>query len=109
MSADTAVVLAEITGMLHTILDDYGLDDVDITMETSFSEDLDLESIDLVTLAGLLEERYGDSVNLAKFVAGLDLDEIIALRVGQLVEFVAESQAESDGPDASRESGAYAS
>jgi acyl carrier protein len=82
-------VLAEIAGMLRAMLDEYGLDDTEITLETRFTEDLELESIDLVTLAGSLEARWGRQVNFAEFVAGLDLDEIIDLSVGRLVEYVA--------------------
>jgi acyl carrier protein len=81
-------VLAEIAGMLRAMLDEYGLDDTEITMETRFTEDLELESIDLVTLAGSLEARWGRQVNFAEFVAGLDLDEIIDLSVGRLVDYV---------------------
>ncbi|MGW1809408.1 acyl carrier protein [Streptomyces sp. NPDC002078] len=85
-TADT--VLADLTGMLRTVLAEYGDDDVVITMSTTFNRDLELESIDLVTLAGLLEERYGQRVNLAEFLAGMDFDEIIELTVGRLVEHV---------------------
>jgi acyl carrier protein len=85
--ADT--VLGEIDGMLRGILDEYGLDDAEIAMDTKFHDDLELESIDLVTLAGKLEERYGSSVNFAEFIAELELEEIIALTVGKLVEYVA--------------------
>ncbi len=85
---DAPAVLAEISGMLRTMLDEYGLDDIEVTMETRFTEDLELESIDLVTLAGSLEARYGRQVNFAEFVADLELDEIIDLTVGQLVEYV---------------------
>jgi acyl carrier protein len=83
-----AAVLAEIGRMLAEVLDEYGLDDVEITMETSFHDDLQLESIDLVALAGLLAQRYGDRVNLAEFLADKDLDEVIGLRIGQLVDYV---------------------
>ncbi|CDR16790.1 acyl carrier protein [Streptomyces iranensis] len=86
--ADAPAVLAEISGMLRTMLDEYDLDDIEVTMETRFTEDLELESIDLVTLAGSLEARYGRQVNFAEFVADLELDEIIDLTVGQLVEYV---------------------
>jgi acyl carrier protein len=85
--ADT--VLGEIDVMLRAILDEYGLDDAVIAMDTKFHDDLELESIDLVTLAGRLEERYGSSVNFAEFIAELELEEIIALTVGKLVEYVA--------------------
>ncbi|NEW69298.1 acyl carrier protein [Streptomyces rapamycinicus] len=74
--------------MLRTMLDEYGLDAIEVTMETRFTEDLELESIDLVTLAGSLEARYGRQVNFAEFVADLELDEIIDLTVGRLVEYV---------------------
>ncbi|MFG2602003.1 acyl carrier protein [Streptomyces sp. NPDC048514] len=85
-TADT--VLTEVTGMLRTVLAEYGDDDVEIGMSTTFNQDLELESIDLVTLAGLLEERYGGRVNLAEFLAGMEFDEIIELTVGRLVEYV---------------------
>lgn len=81
-------VLADVTGMLRTVLAEYGDDDMVIGMSTTFNRDLELESIDLVTLAGLLEERYGQRVNLAEFLAGMEFDEIIELTVGRLVEYV---------------------
>ncbi|MFI9249035.1 acyl carrier protein [Streptomyces sp. NPDC053069] len=81
-------VLADVTGMLRTVLAEYGDDDVVIGLSTTFNRDLELESIDLVTLAGLLEERYGQRVNLAEFLAGMEFDEIIELTVGRLVEYV---------------------
>jgi len=85
-SPDT--VLAEIAGMLRAILDGYGLDDLEITMATRFHEDLELESIDLVALGGELAGRYGEEVNFAEFIADLELDEIITLTVGRLVDHV---------------------
>ncbi|WP_280716892.1 acyl carrier protein [Kitasatospora sp. MAP5-34] len=78
--------------MLATVLEEYGLDDAEaaaeVTMESRFTEDLELESIDLVTLAGQLRERWGDRINFAEFIAGMELDEIIGLTVGRLVRHV---------------------
>ncbi|MET9922561.1 acyl carrier protein [Streptomyces sp. NPDC006435] len=77
--------------MLRDLLAEEGLDDVEIDRDTTFHDDLELESIDLVTLAGSLREHYGEKVNVALFVADLELDEIIALTVGQLVDYVTQS------------------
>ncbi|WP_145909776.1 acyl carrier protein [Kitasatospora viridis] len=74
--------------MLAEVLDEYGLQDAEVTMATRFTEDLELESIDLVTLAGQLQERWGERVNFAEFLAGMELDEIIDLTVGRLVDYV---------------------
>ncbi|QRX96693.1 acyl carrier protein [Streptomyces noursei] len=82
-------VFEEVGGMLHAVLGEYGgVVDAGITMDTRFHDDLDLESIDLVTLGGHLQARYGERVNFAEYLAGLGLEEIIDLTVGQLVEHV---------------------
>ncbi|MEV6420932.1 phosphopantetheine-binding protein [Streptomyces sp. NPDC051662] len=91
LDTDDAAVLADITRMLRELLEEDGLDDAEISRETTFHDDLELESIDLVTLAGILREHYGERVNLALFIADLELDEIIALTVGELADYVAAS------------------
>jgi acyl carrier protein len=80
-------VLDDIREMLLALLDRYGVD-VEITRDTTFHEDLGLESIDLVALGGMLAEHYGEEVNLAAFLAELELDDVIGLRIGLLVDFV---------------------
>jgi acyl carrier protein len=85
---DEESVLADIAAMLVSLLEEYGLEDIEIDMDTTFNQDLELESIDLVALAGHLEARYGQQVNFAEFIAEMELDEIIGLTVGRLVEYV---------------------
>ncbi|MDG4771490.1 acyl carrier protein [Solwaraspora sp. WMMD792] len=97
MPADHDTILTEISQMLRAVLP--GIDpDEEITMDTSFRDDLEMESIDVISLAGRLQARYGDSVNFAQFVAGLDVDSLRALRVGELVEHIATAL---DSPPAS--------
>lgn len=84
-----SAVLREVGLIVERVRGDYELPDApEITMDTRFQDDLELESIDLVELAGQLEARYGDHVNFAEFIADLELEEIIALSVGRLVDFV---------------------
>ncbi|MET8948658.1 acyl carrier protein [Streptomyces sp. NPDC004542] len=89
--ADEEAVLADIRALLLTLLEEYGEEDLEIGMNTTFNRDLELESIDLVTLAGLLKEHYGSRVNFAEFLAGMEFEEIIELTVGRLVEHVVQS------------------
>ncbi|MGW5742250.1 acyl carrier protein [Amycolatopsis sp. NPDC003861] len=90
-AANEVTVLAQLSGMLRELLEEYGLDDAEITMETTFHDDLELESVDLVALSGQLREHYGDRINFATFIAERDLDEIIALTVGELVRYIVAS------------------
>ena len=60
-----------------------------ITMQTSFNADLELESIEFVALAEKLQQHYGASVDFVGWISKKELDQIIALTVGELVEFIA--------------------
>ncbi|MFD7834651.1 acyl carrier protein [Streptomyces sp. NPDC059761] len=86
--ATTTDILAEITGMLVEILGDEFLLAEEVTMSTSFNEDLALESIEFVALAELLHERYGSEVDLMGFLAEKDMDAILAMSVGELVTHI---------------------
>lgn len=88
---DQETVLADISVILRAVLEEYGLDDSEIALDTSFHDDLELESIDLVTLSAQLREFYGERVNFAAFIADRGLEEIIALTVGDLVGHVVDS------------------
>ncbi|MBL7501653.1 acyl carrier protein [Frankia sp. CNm7] len=81
-------VLTEINDMINMIIEKYGSPPVQVTMDTLFHSDLELESIDLVTLGVMLAAHYGDEVSMAEFLAEKDLGEVIALRVGELVDYV---------------------
>ncbi|MBN9741452.1 acyl carrier protein [Amycolatopsis sp. A1MSW2902] len=80
-------VVAELLGELVGDADVLG---AEITPDTTFHEDLQLESIDLVTFASILAEHFGEDVNLAEYLAEKDLDDVIGLTVGDIARFVGE-------------------
>lgn len=88
MPADKTVIRADIEAMLRTVLGDFGTD-LPIGPDSTFRDDLGMESLDVVSLAGRLQSRYGDAVNFAQFVAGLDVSSMAELTFGDLVDFVA--------------------
>ncbi|MCX5193056.1 acyl carrier protein [Streptomyces sp. NBC_00249] len=81
-------ILAEITGMLVEVVGDDQLLAEEVTMRTTFNEDLALESIEFVALAELLHHRYGARVDLMGFLAEKDMDAILAMSVGELVTHI---------------------
>ncbi|MGH3901886.1 MAG: acyl carrier protein [Pseudonocardiaceae bacterium] len=83
-------ILTEVRTMLTEIIGaEYALG-LDIGMETSFDEDLELESIEFVKLSTMLTEHYGDRVNFVAFLADKTLNEIIDLTVGEIVAYIAD-------------------
>ncbi|MFT3924947.1 MAG: beta-ketoacyl synthase N-terminal-like domain-containing protein [Myxococcales bacterium] len=79
-------VLADIAGMIRQVIGEEYAGDLEIGMETSFANEIELESIELVALTELLRERYGDTLDLPSWLGNMELNEIIALKVGNLVE-----------------------
>ena len=53
-------------------------------------DDLELESIEFVALAEALQNRYGAQVDFVSWISQKELDEIIDLTVGDVVQFISE-------------------
>ncbi len=87
-SEQVAEIVATIGRIVHEVI---GEDDIalDIDAGSSFSEDIEIESIEFVALAEALQATYGDRIDLIAWLGELDLDEIIDLTVGELAEFIA--------------------
>jgi acyl carrier protein len=86
---DPIQVLAEVARMLREVVGEDWIQEKAIELGTSFSQDLELESIEFVALGERLQNHYGKSVNFVGWLSGKDLDQILALKVGDLVEFIA--------------------
>ncbi len=92
MADGASEVLAEVARMVREVIGEEWAQDVPIEMGTSFARDLELESIEFVALAEKLKGRFGARVDFAGWLAGMELKQIIELKVGELVEFIVRCQ-----------------
>jgi acyl carrier protein len=60
-----------------------------IDMDTAFDADLEMDSIEFVALAEQLQERVGVELDFVSWLSGLEFEDIVGLRVGDVVRFVA--------------------
>src|SRR6266481_3947806 len=72
-------IVDDITAILVDVIGDEFLLDVEVTMATTFSHDLELESIEFVAMAEKLQERYAGRVDFTAFLAGLVIDNLSSL------------------------------
>jgi acyl carrier protein len=84
-------VLEVVQDMLVDVIGPEYLIDLSIGLDTSFDEDLELESLEFVALAERLLQHYGGQVDFVAWLATMELDEIISLGVGDLVAFIVTS------------------
>ncbi len=80
--------LERLAGFIREVIGEEWADDIEIVTETSFNNDLELESIEFVALAEKLQEHYGKRVDFVGWLSGKDINEIIQLTVGDLTEFI---------------------
>jgi acyl carrier protein len=89
MTDDSPTILRTVEQLLVEIVGDEIALTGPMTMATSFSTDLELESIEFVALAEKLQQHYGAQVDFVGWISQKELDQIIHLTVGELVEFIA--------------------
>lgn len=88
-----AEVLEDLRAIIRALLQLDPEDSFAIGSDASLTDDLGLESIDLVNIGALLTERYGEAVNLAVYLADQEIDDVIKLTVGTLTGFVLDALA----------------
>ena len=74
---------------LGAVIGDPHLRLTEITMNTTFGRDLELESIEFVALADRLRTEFGERVNFVAFLAEKNVDDMVSLKVGDVVHYVA--------------------
>jgi acyl carrier protein len=89
-AALTAQVLDEVREVLADVIGEDYVSELDVEMETAFRADLDIESIEFVAMGEILRERYGDRIDFVEWLTTMELDDIIALTVGELVDHIVE-------------------
>lgn len=71
-----------------------------VTPASRLEGDLRMESLELAALDDALRARYGTHIDLQAFLAELELDELIGLKVADLLAYLASCQTSeaSTGP-----------
>ena len=84
MSETMATVVNIIKEVVGDDIELYG----PISRSTSVNSDLALESIDLVVISEKIQAMYGDKIDFAQWLSSMELDEIIKLTIGDLVDYI---------------------
>lgn len=63
-------------------------EELDITENSNFTKDLEMDSIELVSFAEKVKVKYGTEIDFTKWLSAMDLDQIVKLNIGDIVNFI---------------------
>jgi acyl carrier protein len=64
------------------------VEEMDITLESSFNKDLEMDSIELVSFSEKIKAHFGDKINFTGWLSNMDIDQLIALNLGMIVNYI---------------------
>ena len=83
--------LPQVVAAIREAIAEDWVNDFEIDRDTSFNDDLEIESIEFVAIADLLQKKFGD-LQLIDWLSKRDINELIALTVGDVVAFIENKQ-----------------
>lgn len=67
-------------------------DEMEITPMSSFTKDLEMDSIEIVAFSEKVKKHFGQSINFTGWLSGMDIDQLIGLTINDIIIFIQECQ-----------------
>jgi acyl carrier protein len=64
------------------------VEDMDITRESSFTKDLEMDSIEIVSFSEKVKAHFGDNIDFTGWLSGMDLDQLINLKLDDIIKHI---------------------
>jgi acyl carrier protein len=96
MDTSEKEIFETVSAMVVDLMGEEFLIDLPLQPSTTFGGDLELESIEFVALAEMLQNHYGSAINFPEFLSQMGIEEIVALSIQDLMDYIAERLAVSD-------------
>ncbi|SEB10147.1 acyl carrier protein [Pedobacter hartonius] len=68
------------------------IEEMDISMESSFNKDLEMDSIEIVAFSEKIKAHFGERINFTGWLSNMDIDQLIELKLGMIVKFIESCQ-----------------
>ena len=68
------------------------VEEMDITPASSFTKDLEMDSIEIVAFSEKVKNHFGSNIDFTGWLSTMDLDEIIQLTLENIINYIQECQ-----------------
>jgi len=86
-----AAVRTTVETAIRDVVGDWYYEECGIGLDSTFAEDMELESIEVMEIAERLIEEYEGRVDFVAWFADMELDDLVELTVGRVVDFIVAS------------------
>jgi acyl carrier protein len=68
------------------------VEEMNITPESSFTKDLEMDSIEIVSFSEKIKAHFGDQIDFTGWLSSMDLDQLINLILSMIINYIHECQ-----------------
>lgn len=88
----TAEIFETLNQFITEVIGEEFVEEMDITPASSFTKDLEMDSIEIVAFSEKVKTHYGSNIDFTGWLSNMDLDEIIQLKLEDIINYIRECQ-----------------
>ena len=81
-------IFGALKNFITEVIGEEFVEDMDITPESSFTSDLEMDSIEIVSFSEKVKTHFGEGIDFTGWLSGMDLDQLIALKLQHIINFI---------------------
>lgn len=63
-------------------------EELDITENSSFTKNLEMDSIELVAFSEKVKKSFGEGIDFTGWLSGMDIDQMIGLTIHDIIKYI---------------------
>lgn len=79
-------------GFITEVIGEEFVEEMDITPESSFTKDLEMDSIEIVSFSEKIKAHFGEQIDFTGWLSSMDLDQLIDLDLSMIINYIYECQ-----------------
>ncbi|WP_257667607.1 acyl carrier protein [Parapedobacter tibetensis] len=88
VSSGNSDVFDTLKGFITEVIGEEFMEDLDITPQSSFTKDLEMDSIEIVAFSEKVKTHFGEQIDFTGWLSSMDLDELIALNLDDIISYI---------------------
>jgi len=91
-SNETQSIFLTLKQFITEIIGEEFVEEMDITMDSSFTKDLEMDSIEIVSFSEKVKNHFGEEIDFTGWLSSLDLDQLINLNLKDIIQYILSNQ-----------------